>query len=140
MTTCGIYILWDNKDVSKFYFSKKMGGGGVNAPFAPPHLVMPLFPSIFLPHWYCGNCDSEQQFGHSQPPIPAIVIKCCNHYNHQYNSITILSLCQRQHMVHEKLEYKTWCIHNMASCFKYHVIPTNKPTSYLLPLLQSTMH
>ena len=34
MTTCGIYILWDNQDVSKFYLLLQKWGA--NAPFAPP--------------------------------------------------------------------------------------------------------
>ena len=43
MTTCGIYILWDNQDVSKFYllFQKNGGGGGGACPFCYP-LATPL--------------------------------------------------------------------------------------------------
>ena len=35
MTTCGIYILWDTQDVSKFYLLFQKKGRGANAPFAP---------------------------------------------------------------------------------------------------------
>ena len=59
MTTCGIYIQWDNQDVSKFYqltrmlvsfiiYSKKMGGGGGGG-------EMPLLPTPWLRHWISSS-------------------------------------------------------------------------------------
>ena len=74
MTTCGIYILWDNQDVSKFIYNYKKGGG--------EPMVMGLYFSkpaeyrgtvCIKSNQYNGECSLEASVTFSTYAMAAVV-------------------------------------------------------------------